>query len=327
MTPSRESLERLAAELPELDFASLADQREWLATDLVQSYLDHYRINFISEGLCQQHNLGKFLAAGFEVAVHVWQPAKARGTVFLLHGFTDSVGLMQHPIRFFLQQGWAVVAFDLPGHGLSSGEPASIDSFDQYRDVLTVCLRHCRHALPRPWRGVGQSTGAAVWMNYLATYPTEREVGHVLLAAPLVRPAGWANLRLLFPAYKGMSDSIPRKFRANSHDRAFLKFVKNKDPLQVRATPTRWVKAMAAWIETFSDFPVFQKALTIIQGNEDETVDFLFNLPLICEKFPGSALIMLGGARHQLFNESEQIRAVLFSHLRRWLEQPGEPTN
>lgn len=330
MSPTLESLQQLAADLPPLDFSLTTDQTEWLAGASVQSYLDHYRINFAKERLCQSHHFGRMSAAGFEVAVQIWlasdrtegeMSANRTGTVFLIHGYTDSVGLMHHAIRFLLQQGWSVVAFDLPGHGLSSGVQASIDSFDQYRQVLQDCLACCQQALPKPWHGVGQSTGGAVWLNYLGAEPEQTTIQQLVLLAPLVRPKGWGLARWLFPAVRRMTDQLARKYNITSHDEAFLNFVRHQDPLQSRITPLRWATAMEEWVQAFQAFEVQQRPLTIIQGDADTTVDFGYNLDVIGRKFPNSRVVMIADGRHQLVNESDFYRDQVFSEIKRSLSE------
>lgn len=332
MPPTLESLQQLAADLPPMDFSLTTDQTEWLVGESVQSYLDHYRINFVKEGLCQSHRFGRMAAAGFEVAVQIWlacdrsedeASSHSTGTVFLIHGFTDSVGLMHHAIRYLLRLGWSVVAFDLPGHGLSSGVQASIDSFDQYREVLQTCLACCQQALPKPWHGVGQSTGGAVWLNYLGAEPDQTDVEQLVLLAPLVRPKGWGHARWLFPAVRMMADQLPRKYNITSHDEAFLDFVRHQDPLQSRITPLRWATAMEEWIQVFQNFEVQQRPLTIIQGDADTTVDFRYNLEVIGRKFPNSRVVMITDGRHQLVNESDFYRDQVFSEIEACLSVPA----
>lgn len=319
MTPTFESLQQLAAQLPPLDFSLQSDQREWLATRPVQDYLQFYHIDFVAEGLSVHHHFGKFPAAGFDIAAHIWQPPESRGTVFLIHGFTDSVGLMQHAIRFLLQERWTVVAFDLPGHGLSSGERAIIDSFDQYRDVLIACLDHCKNFLPKPWHGVGQSTGGAVWLNYLGSNPEQTIVDNIVLLAPLIRPTGWGYTQWAFPLVRRLTGQLVRKYNASSHDEVFLRFVRYEDPLQIRITPLRWVAAMQEWVYTFRRFPVQERALLVVQGDEDMTVDWRYNLGVIGGKFPGVEIVMVKGGRHQLVNEMETYREPVLAHMKAWL--------
>ncbi|NIB39377.1 alpha/beta hydrolase [Pseudomaricurvus alkylphenolicus] len=317
MTPTLESLEALAARLPSLESPEASD-KHWLGSESVQAYLNHYNINFLQEGLCQHHSFGRFRASGFDVAAHIWRPAAPAGTVFFIHGFTDNVGLMQHALRFLLQQKFAVVAFDLPGHGLSSGDQASIDSFDQYRDVFMVCMRKVV-GLPHPWHAVGQSTGGAVLLNFLGSLPQQQSIEKVMLLAPLIRPQGWALARWVFPIYKMLVRQLPRKFNQSSHDADFLRFVENEDPLQTRITPMRWAVAMEEWIDNFWVFDVQKRPLTIIQGDSDQTVDFEYNLEAIREKFPHTRVVNIVGGRHQLVNESEQYREKVMSALKDWL--------
>lgn len=320
MTPSLESLRELADQLPELNFDLSDNPREWINSAGAQQYLNHYGINFEKEAICENHKIGFLKASGFRIATHIFEAKQPRGTVFFIHGFTDSVGIMQHPIRYLLQQQWNVVAFDLPGHGLSSGSPASIDSFDQYRDVLMVCLNHCQAKLPKPWHGVGQSTGGAVWLNYLGSLPQQQDVEKIALVAPLIRPKGWGLAQWFFPIYKLFVKGPARNFTDNSHDTEFLNFIKNEDPLQTRITPTRWVVAMTEWIKVFDRLPIQHRPLLIIQGDDDNTVDADYNLPTIKEKFPAAKVRMLKGARHQLVNETEAYRQPMLNWIGEWLD-------
>ncbi len=321
MSLSLEQSQQLRHQLPELDFSLKTDQQTWLQSELVQAYLNHYRINFAKEGLCHQHHFGRYKAAGFELAAHIFETKNSRGTVFFIHGFTDSVGIMHHPIRYLLQQRWNVVALDLPGHGLSSGTQASIDSFDQYRDVLMVCLKRCQNSVPRPWHGVGQSTGGAVWLNYLGSLPQQKDIEQIALVAPLIRPKGWGLAQWAFPLYKLLTKGPARNFTDNSHDQEFLDFIKYRDPLQTRITPTRWVVAMTEWIRNFDSFPRQTRPLLIVQGDDDQTVDYRFNLAAIKDKFPATKVKMIKDARHQLVNESEPYRQPMLERIGDWLAE------
>ena len=80
--------------------------------------------------------LGRFAVDGFEVVCQVWWPPVPVATMFLFHGFYDHMGLYRNAVDWALDQGFVVIACDLPGHGLSSGERASIDDFAVYQDVV-----------------------------------------------------------------------------------------------------------------------------------------------------------------------------------------------
>src|SRR5690554_1184041 len=124
--------EELVAQLPQLE----ADRP---INPQARQYAAYYGIDFSDE--VQQH-LGRIRVDGFDVALQVWRPSAPRGTLFILHGYYDHMGLYRHVIRWALEQRLAVLAFDLPGHGLSSGERASIDSFLRYQQVLDGVIEH-----------------------------------------------------------------------------------------------------------------------------------------------------------------------------------------
>jgi len=325
MTLSLALLQQLKADLPPLDLGAEGDS--FLARGDTQAYLNHYQINFSSELPNIRHQFGRFGAAGFQLACHVWRPRVttprqadlSKGTVWLQHGYTDHVGLCQHAIRWLLQQGYGVVCFDLPGHGLSSGDEASIQSFDQYRDVLLGSLKLAEGGLPKPWHAVGQSTGCAVILNLLASYPQALNFDRVVLLAPLIRAKGWGGLRWGFYILRLFMNRLKRKFSRSSHDRDFLDFLALRDPLQARYMPVDWLTAMDQWVSDFKGFSVQHRELTIVQGSDDQTVDHGYNLSAIESKFPRTSVHMIDAAGHQLINETASYREQCWSIMDRAL--------
>ena len=61
------------------------------------------------------------------------ESASPKGTVFILHGYFDHVGLYTQLIDRCLGAGFDVLAYDQPGHGLSSGTLTAIGSFGSTR--------------------------------------------------------------------------------------------------------------------------------------------------------------------------------------------------
>ncbi|KAF0811116.1 hypothetical protein A167_00148 [Alcanivorax sp. S71-1-4] len=285
-------------------------------------YAEYYGIHFADRFPGLLHGFGYFEAAGHTIAIHAWMPPKARGTVLVLHGYFDHVGLYRHVIGHLLELNYAVLAYDLPGHGLSSGPRAAIEDFLVYRDVLSQCLAHEQNHFPRPWHAMAQSTGGAIIMDYLVSgggggepAPFEK----VILLAPLVRPMAWRSGKLLHSLVSPFRDYIRRVFTVNSNDPDFLHFLEHLDPLQHRALSSRWVGALKKWVPGFERASSVRISPVIIQGDMDETVDWRHNLSIIEDKFNQPEIHILQGARHQLANEHPDIRAqvnrILDSHL------------
>ena len=285
-----------------------------------QQYCDFYGLQLAEEG-CSGHFAGLMDSAGYQVVVQVWQKDDARGTAVLVHGYYDHTGLYSSLVRFCLQQGWNVVAFDLPGHGLSSGEQASIGSFQEYDEVFSHVLQRVQQSLPGPLYAFGQSTGGAILINYLLKRqltPLQSPFAGVTLMAPLVRPLGWARGKIMHTFASLFVRRIKRKFKANSGDLQFLQFLQ-ADPLQPRHLNVRWVSALKKWIPYIEAQPASAVAVNIVQGDHDGTVDWTHNLEILREKFPQQQLMVLPGGHHHLVNEAPDQRQRMYQQIAGWL--------
>lgn len=324
MMLTRQDLQELSECLPELEFSPVKDC-EWPKTHLAQTYLNEYEINFALQNEQLKHGFGYVNAAGFRVATHYWLPSNPKGTLIVVHGYYDHVGLFGHPIKFALEHNFAVLAFDLPGHGLSGGEPAVIDSFNQYGDVIAQILQQSAVIMPQTLYAMGQSTGCAALLNYLWRYVFAKNAADpfvkLVLCSPLVLPRawrGWHSGRFVHGILHKFIQHVSRTFSANSHDQDFLDFVRYQDPLQARHLSLRWISAMKAWHEMFQKFVPVQKNILVVQGTHDMTVDWRYNLPLIKSKLPNAELVYIEDAGHQLVNETEHYRKQVFSAIERY---------
>ncbi len=307
--------EKLSAQLRPISFSDLPEM-----TDIEERYCRYYRIDKETRITGTTHRLGYFEALGFRLAIHVYSPPRPRGTVFVFHGYFDHVGLYGHMIEYLLRDGYSVVAYDLPGHGLSSGEPVSIQSFSQYQKVLGACLELCKGNVPEPWLAVGQSTGAAVLVDYLCSNRFTSESSpfrHWVFLAPLVRPLGWRSALVLHTFLGPFLRTWKRVFMPNSHDNDFIRFLKEKDPLQSRTVSIDWVGALRRWVKEIEATDPLGHPVTIIQGQDDTTVDWKHNIPQLQKLLPNADVKFLPEGRHQLVNESVPIRNQVFE----WVAQ------
>jgi lysophospholipase len=251
--------------------------------------------------------------------VHQWSQPDARATLLLLHGYLDHTGLFDKLVDWGLAHHCNVLIFDLPGHGLSSGEPAVIDDFGDYsRAIHDVLDAVSLPALPL-WV-MAQSTGGAALIDYARRY--DWPFAATVLLAPLVRPAGWLGVSVAQRLLSPFKDSIGRTFVVNSSDRDFLAFVQ-RDPLQSLRISLRWIGALRRWLRTLQPQDLGVGPALVIQGDTDGTVDWRYNMPVIARLFPGSQIEYLHGAGHQLANESAAFRADYLQRVADWLLQRG----
>lgn len=301
--------------LAELDFSKSLPQGQ---RSVFEQYFGFYDFDSSLSAEAVFHTAGCNSIAGFEIVSQYFRPrdTEVKGTVVLLHGYLDHSGLYSHAIRFCLSKGYAALVFDMPGHGLSSGLPASIQSFDQYSDVLLELLITMKNqGLKGPWHMIGQSTGAAVMIDCLLKERFSKDFPLVkfIALAPLLRPYAWQTSKYLFALSRPFLRSTKRKFSENSHDQRFLDFLKLKDPLQSKRLQRDWILAMLRYQQEFAEAEQSSANLHIVQGTGDTTVDWQFNLEKFAEKFTAVQIEKIEGARHHLVNESEAYRKQMFN--------------
>lgn len=315
-------------EIPGWDRASLLEKvarfdsgrGDGLDEDMV-AYCRFYGLDLWVEYPEVEYHQGYVDADKHQVMVHYFRLPETggkprKGTVFIFHGYFDHVGLYSQLIERCLGEGFDVLAYDQPGHGLSSGTPAAIGSFLEYQAVLTDVLASVREQVRGPWFAVGQSTGGAILIDYLLTnHHTCRtsDFRRVVLLAPLVRPAGWLAAKVLHSMMKPFVSRWRRAFATNSSDSRFLEFLREYDPLQARAVHVDWVSALRRWVPHIEsarpvDFPV-----TVVQGKKDTTVDWPHNLRIIRNKFSTVTELLIPDGRHHLVNEAKDLQAAVFN--------------
>ena len=298
---------------------SFSWQREPLrAVD--KDFFSYYGINFENDFPAGfDHRFGVMPLAAYQIVVHYFSLASNHKTIVLIHGYYDHVGLYGHLIKILLQQGYNVLAYDLPGHGLSSGEQAGIPDFADYQSVLKALLQEALPHLPKPLYLIGQSTGGSIAMDYVLNNP-QHEFEKMVLLAPLVIPRQWYYLKFIIHTLGHFLSALPRHFVRNSHDDDFLHFLEFNEPLQSRYVKRSWGKALMRWQSHFLNSPLSALPVLLIQGNADTTVDWRYNLQQIRKKFTSMKVVMIAGGMHHLVNESPDYREKIFSPLIRFLQ-------
>ena len=265
----------------------------------VNAYLTFYRLDLP----CAEHRLGTFTSGDYTLAAHVFKAQNPRGTVIVLHGYCDHAGITVNVLRKALELQCNAAVFDMPGHGLSTGERAGIDSFAEYVAAFRDFLRICRQNLPPPFYVVAHSTGCSTVIDYLLAC-REPPVDDVVLIAPLVHSASWRMSKIGWTAVKPFAESVPRVFRRNSSDKEFLQFLRN-DPLQPRLLPRSWFRALVRWNKRIAPLDPCPKQITIVQGTKDTTVSWRYNVKFLRRKFPTAKVTLIEKGGHQLINEAE----------------------
>ena len=152
VTLSRGQLQTLRSQLPLFGTDN--------APALAGRFCQFYGIDFAERLPHVGYKVGRVDSGSYSLAVHSWVQPGATNNLFLVHGYFDHTGLFGKLAEWALLRGCNVLSVDLPGHGLSTGEPAVIDDFGDYSraiaDVLVVAAPAQRRSRVVPQRGRGR---------------------------------------------------------------------------------------------------------------------------------------------------------------------------
>lgn len=280
----------------------------------IHHYLEFYQLNIAS---CH-HQYGYIHTLNGRLFVQRFTPFEHRGTVVVLHGYFDHAGSLSKTIQFLLSLHYRVVCFDLPGHGLSSGERAAISCFSDYVESLSAVIHASLKQEEKPVFFLGHSTGARIGLDY--SLKNADYFKKLILISPLFQPYHWKLSKIGLFFASPFIKQIPRRFQKNSSDKKYLQFT-SEDPLQEKRLPLSWLHAVnRMMIQSTKAFNgLHSLSFLMIQGNEDTTIDGKYGLRKAMKHFPNGTFVLINEGHHQLLNEATIVRDQTFTIIKKFL--------
>ena len=100
--------------------------------------------------------------------VRNWPISKPKAVFATVHGFGEHSGRYEHVADFMNLNGFAVTAYDLPGHGQTTGKRGHTDSYETLLDSVQALLDFTKNAYPNlPIVLFGHSMGGNILVNFL----------------------------------------------------------------------------------------------------------------------------------------------------------------
>lgn len=152
-----------------------------------------------------------------------WGSAR-RPTVVLVHGWGGRGAQLRHFVEPLLARGYAVVAYDAPGHGMTGGGESSIVHFAAALEAVLARLGRV-HAL------LGHSMGAAALAHVLARRP---DVARAVLVAP---PASLLRASQAFAGLAGLPEALRKRMQARIQHRFGVPWSEFEAEARVGAQP------------------------------------------------------------------------------------------
>ena len=121
-----------------------------------------------------------------------------KGVVVITHGYAEHCGRYRELAHVIVDAGWAVLSYDVRGHGQSPGPRGFVDHFETYlRDFAAVRKAAAKLASPgAPMVLLGHSHGALITLRALCDERPPEGVVAAIVASPFLA------LRLPVPGYK-----------------------------------------------------------------------------------------------------------------------------
>lgn len=255
----------------------------------------------------------------------VWQPEReARAVLQVVHGLGEHSGRYLNLVNYFVPRGYAICAFDLPGHGRSEGMREYVESFSEYTDSVGQYYQMVKGWFAaQPIFLLGHSLGGLITSRYLVDHPDQFE--GAIFSAPGVKIPTLATpttLRLasilsFFTPRLGLQGLDPTGL---SRD-ALVVQAYREDPLVFHGKTS--ARLANEGLKTIQQLEGMLHKITLpliaLQGTADvvanaQSARYLYDR--VCSE--DKTIKIYEGLYHELFNEPEKDK--VFKDIEDWLE-------
>lgn len=284
---------------------------------------------------------------GAKIFTSFFTADEPKGTLFLLHGFTENIIKFSEVIYAFLNEGYSVCAMDQRGHGKSWRAPGvgsyDLTHVDRFEDYLTdaelVYDRWMKDA-PRPHILMGHSMGGAV-----AALTLERGIlsfDKAILTSPMIAAStggfpAWTGAAIcrgailfgkgkkrIFLAKPYTGEETFEDSCANSRERFdWYNEIKRTTPVYQNSNPSyRWTleslkvtkKILAAGAPEKVKIPVL-----VFQASDDNTVE-PEPQKVFAGRLPKGKLIRIENAKHEIYRSVDEVCQEWWDRIKEFLK-------
>ncbi len=276
-----------------------------------------------------QHEEGWFeVRKGCSLYYRRWTRLGNDLPLVIVHGGGEHSGRYVETAQRFVEEGYAVYAFDLPGHGRSPGTRGHIQRFEDYLEsvrTLIVQVVGSRHS-QKPIL-IGHSLGGLITTFYAVKHP--ETIQCLVLSSPIwglnVRIPLWKRAigRLLSPLWPSLTMERPRiDGDMLSHDPHVVAQYGSDLLVHFRASVRFYTELLGRFRELPGALSRLQLPLLVLQAGDDRVA----SPAMVKRLFPnvGSAqkrLMVYEGFYHEVFNETQ--KEQVFRDLLAWLHDAG----
>ena len=272
-----------------------------------------------------------------------------RGTVFFLPGRSGILLAREPSLHQFYNLGFNVYTLDWRGQGESSrtledSHKVHIEAFESYlEDLCALKLRARVDKAPQPWLLVGSSMGGHMALRLMEEAPDGLD-GAILVAPMLdvhtgfiprsVAPMVAAMLRKLglgeryAPGY-GPYDLAGDRFEGNQSTRDPARYAEQKRFLREHpeyvtgGVTVSWADEVFKSMDRANAPGRLAKVtapVLMLNAGDDRVVDSSA-AHVVAERLPHCREVVIPGARHNLFAETDDAQAIVWGEINLFLDQ------
>ena len=259
-----------------------------------------------------------------EIYSQCWQPEeKPRTVVCLVHGHGEHSGRYTSMAQFLTDSGFALIAFDLRGHGRSQGQRGFFPKYNILLEDITLFLKEVKKLYRKtPLFLYGQSLGGNLVINYTLKY--EPRLSGVIVAAPLLRtafkPPAWKILlgKITYTACPRLSLSSGVDLYNLSRDTNVVRLRLNDTLYHNRVTP-KFLDVFKAGERAFYNAERLDVPMLLMHGTADRITsvdasrEFASRAGALCE------LKIWEGYYHAFHEEID--KEAVFEYLIQWMRK------
>lgn len=261
---------------------------------------------------------------GLPLFARGWEPeSEPKAVICLVHGLGEHSGRYHHLAAALTEAGYAVLAYDLRGHGRSGGPRGHMPSFEAFMKDIDRLMEQAAQRYPdKPRFLYGHSLGGILVLNYaLRRRPDVRGVvatASGLRTALEEQKGKVALVRLLGGLFPGLTLPSGLDPQTLSHDRRVVEAYVN-DPLVHDKISLGFGKIMLEVIPwTFAHAAEFPVPLLLMHGTDD-ALGYARGSEEFARLAGDKATLKLWpGLYHEIHNEPQQ--REVFDYLIAWLD-------
>jgi acylglycerol lipase len=260
---------------------------------------------------------------GAKLFAQAWEPeTEIVGVVCLVHGLGEHSGRYAHVAQYMTKAGYAVLGFDLRGHGRSEGKRGHIPSYDLAMEDIALLIEEAgRRWVGKPLFLYGHSLGGNFVINYALRCSSPVE--GVISTSPVLGLDNPPRLKMMLGKllYKvAPTFTMPNGLDVTGLARDEKVVAEYKaDPLihdQVSAALGLGFLEAGDWAMERAE--ELKKPLLLIHGDEDRLTS-CYRSEQFARRAPGNATFKKwAGGYHELHNDFEQ--QALLTTVREWMD-------